>query len=254
MIALRRWVLSGLLAAAAQAPALATTPLYGVTNLGDFFPTGVNDSGWVSGYDGRAVLWRPALGLTDLGSFSTTTGATSSRANAINNAGQVAGYAYSTAETAFRAFVWQEGFGLVDLGDLPDGGRASRAEAINASGVAAGQGSGQFQNHPTYGYLSFGHAVRFDAPGSLVDLEAHADGTLISIVRGINDAGTAVGERQTADGWRAIHWAADGTPINLGALWGVQGAGDHSYARDVNNLGQVALQLPLADGGSIAAL
>ncbi|MBX3636529.1 MAG: hypothetical protein KF683_14250, partial [Rubrivivax sp.] len=193
MKSIRHWALCALVTAAAQAPALATTPQYGVTDLGDFYPTGVNDSGWVSGYDGRAVLWRPDLGLADLGSFGVPVGGVANRANAVNNAGQVAGFTWSVADNAYRGFVWTAGSGLVDLGDLPDGGRQSRAEAINASGVAAGQGSGQYRGHPTYGFLSFGHAVRFDAPGSLVDLEAHADGTLNSIARGINDGGVTVG-------------------------------------------------------------
>lgn len=254
MPTLRRWMLSGLLAAAAHSPSLAAAPAYGVTDLGNIYPTGVNDSAWVSGYDGRALLWRPGLGITDLGIFGAPpVGAVSNRANAINNAGQVAGFTWSTIESGYRAFLWQDGVGLTDLGDLPGGATASRAEAISSLGAAAGQAGGQFNNHPTYGYLTFGHAVRFAAVDVLTDLEAHPDGTLNSIARGMNDHGVVVGERSVSSGTRAIVWDDSGA-TDLGALWGVVPAGAQSFARDINNHGQVALQLPRAAGGSTAAL
>lgn len=257
MNALSRRVLPGLIAlaaAAAQGPALATTPLYGVTDLGNFFATGVNDSAWVTGYDGRALLWRPGVGITDLGVIGPPpTGGVSNRATAINNAGQVAGYTWSAHENAYRAFVWQAGVGFTDLGDLPRGSAYSRADAINSQGAAAGRASGQFSNHPIYGNQSFNHAVHFAAPDVLTDLEAHPDGTMSSIARGINDLGVVVGERDGSFGTRAIVWDAAGA-TDLGALWGVVAAGTQSYARDVNNHGQVALQLPLAAGGSTAAI
>lgn len=228
---------------------------YRVTDLGNFFPTGVNDSAWVSAYDGRALLWRPGIGVVDLGDFGGC-GACSNRANAINNAGQVAGFTWSAAETAYRAFRWQEGTGLLDLGDIEGGARASRAEALNAYGLAAGQATGQWNSHPVYGFLSFGHAARFDLPGPPLDLELHPDGTLLSIARGINDAGATAGERQTSDGWRAIVWDESASPLNLGALWGINGSGatTDSFARDINNLGQVALRLPLGGGAHTAAI
>lgn len=228
-------------------------PSYAVTDLGNFFATGVNDAGWVSGYDTRALLWRPGSGLTDLGAFGSCGGACTNRANAINNAGQVVGYAWSPALSATRAFVSASGGALVDLGDLPQGGNYARADAINALGVVAGQGSGQYVEHPTYGNQSFNHAVVFATAGDPVDLEAHAEGTQVNIARGINDLGVVVGDRQTSNGVRAIVWAADGTPLNLGALWGTSGA-TNSFARDVNNLGQVALQMPLGGGLSTAAI
>lgn len=254
MPTLRHWTLPALLAFAVQAPASAATPPYGVTDLGNFFATGVNDSGWVTGYDGRALLWRPGVGLTDLGVIGPPpTGGVSNRANAINNTGQVAGFTWSTQDNAYRAFRWQEGSGLTDLGDLPRGSAYSRAEAISSQGAAAGQAGGQFSNHPTYGNQSFNHAVHFAAADVLTDLEAHPDGTMSSIARGMNDAGVVAGERTGSFGTRAIVWDAGGA-TDLGALWGVVPAGAQSFARDVNNHGQVALQLPLAAGGSTAAI
>lgn len=253
--ALQALLLAGGVFTAAQA---TVAPAYQVTDLGsNIFPTGVNNSGWVSGYNGRAVLWRPGLGLLDLGSFGEPVGAISNRANAVNDAGQVVGFTWSVAAGAYRAFLWNESAGPVDLGDLPLGADASRAEAVNQSGQAAGQATGQFSGHPTYGNLSFGHAARFDAPGAVVDLEDNPDATLNSIAWGINDAGVTVGRRDTASGQRAMLWeAGSGAPLNLGLLWGVSGSGaaTNSVARDINNLGQVALQLPLAGGGFGAAV
>lgn len=254
MPTLRHWMLSGLLAAAAHGPSLAAAPAYGVTDLGNIYPTGVNDSAWVSGYDGRALLWRPGLGITDLGVFGTPpVGAVSNRANAINNAGQVVGFTWSTIESGYRAFLWQDGVGLTDLGDLPSGSTYSRAEAISSQGAAAGQAGGQFSNHPTYGNQSFNHAVHFAAADVLTDLEAHPEGTMNSIARGMNDVGGVVGVRDGSFGTRAIVWDGSGA-TDLGALWGVVPAGAQSFARDINNHGQVALQLPRAAGGSTAAL
>jgi probable HAF family extracellular repeat protein len=246
-------LLAGSLFTAAQA---SVAPAYQVTDLGSFFPTGVNNSGWVSGYNGRALLWRPGLGLLDLGSFGEPVGAVSNRANAVNDAGQVVGFTWSVADSAYRAFLWQDGAGLSDLGDLPGGGNTSRADAINEAGMAAGRGAGQFSSHPTYGNLSYNHATRFDAPGIVLHLENHAEATLNSIARGINNTGITVGERQTPSGWRAILWDEGGSPLDLGVLWAATGGGaaSDSFARDVNNLGQVALQLPLAGGGFGAAV
>jgi probable HAF family extracellular repeat protein len=244
-------LLAALLAAGA---ATAASPRYSVTDLGDFFATGVNDSGWVTGYSGRALLWRPGVGITDLGDFGPTTGSTANRANAINNAGQVVGYANSPSYAAYRAFLWEEGIGLTDLGDLPRGNNGSRADAINSMGAAAGRAGGQYTNHPTYGNQGFDHAVHFVAPNVLTDLEAHPEGTMRSNARGMNDHGVVVGEREGSFGTRAIVWSVAGGAIDLGALWGVGAPGRPSFAHDVNNQGQVALQLPLAAGGSIAAL
>ena len=249
-VLLRNLLLSGLAVIGTAQAAIA--PSYGVTDLGNFFATGVNDSGWVTGYDGSALLWQPGTGVTVL---ATTIGA-SPRANAINNLGEVAGYAWSASHSAYRAVLWQPGGGMIDLGDLPNGGNSSRAYAINHSGLVAGQASGQFNSHPGYGNQSFVHAASFTTSGGAQDLEPPADATLNSIARGINETGTIVGERQTADGWRAVVWGSDGATINLGAAWGTGGTGanSNSFAHDINNAGLVALQLPLGGGEFTAAV
>ncbi len=249
MTSLQRWSLAALLALAIPAWGERVSPSYAVTDLGTWFPTGVNDSGWITGYDGDALLWTPSGGLQVLASCAGC----SNRATAINNFGQITGFAYDASYFAYRAVVWQNGV-RVDLGDLPSGNSASRGDAINVHGEVAGQAGGQYSNHPQYGNQGFNHAVRFAGAGDPIDLEDHPSGTMVSLGRGINDAGAVVGQRATTAGWRAIYWSAGDDAIDLGALWGVGGQGTESFAWDINCSGQAALQLPLSQGQSIAAL
>ncbi len=236
-------LLTGLLAASGTAAAQIASA-YTVTDLGNFFATGVNDSSWVSGYDGRALVWRPGLGTHEI--------LGGGQANAINNAGEVAGFAWYPNFASFRPIRWSASGGVVDMGDLPGGGNYSRGYAINAQGWVAGQGSGQYFQHPNFGNQSFQHATLYRSPTDIVELEDLPGGTQNSNGRGINDAGSVVGEWNTSGGWRAVHWAPDGTALDLSTAWGV--AGGHAFASDINNHGQVALQLPLSGGGEIAAV
>lgn len=244
-------LLTSLLGAAGTATA-TIAPAYTLTDLGNFFATGVNDSSWVSGYDGRALVWQPGLGTQQiLGPLDCTAGCTT-RANAINNAGEVAGYVWYTNFGGYRAIRWSASGGVVDMGDLPGGNNASRGFAINAQGWVAGQANGQYSSHPNFGNQGFQHATLHRSPSDIVELQDLPPGTQNSNGRGINDAGAVVGERNTSTGWRAVYWAPDGTALDLAAEWG--GGGGQSFASDINNHGQVAMQLPLDTGGSTAAV
>ena len=119
------------------------------------------------------------------------------------------------ATTPARAAVQ---FTLTDLGTL--GGATSSGFALNASGQVAGSA-----------YLPGGvsHAFRWTS-GVMEDL-----GTLggnYSNAYGINDAGQVAGDSYLAGNvqFRAVLWAADGTPQNLGTL-GLNG----SSANAINN-------------------
>ena len=95
----------------------------------------------------RPVLWDSDRNIRDLGTFGGNTG----WATAVNNRGQVAGYATNTipenpdiasfmngflpAGQQVRAFLW-EGVSLRDLGTL--GGNDAAAQAINERGEVAG--------------------------------------------------------------------------------------------------------------------
>jgi probable HAF family extracellular repeat protein len=191
----------------------------------------VSDHGVVVGFSlgtdwtYRAFRWTAAAGMTGLAGLEEGP----SFAFAINEAGQIAGYA-GAAE--YRAFRYTEGAGPADLGTL--GGSVSLGYGINASGqvtgcswTAAGEthafvssGSEPMQDLGTLGgtqscgvaingtgvvagssYLAgdaFQHAVRF-APGTgPQDL-----GTLggpDSAATALNDAGVVVGWSTTAAG------------------------------------------------------
>ena len=248
---LQRISMLALLAVGIPAWAETVAPTYAVTDLGTIYPTGVNDSGWVSAYDGRALLWRPGVGITVLASCSGC----SNRATAINNFGEVTGYAYDAGRGSYRAVIWLGGVKF-DLGALPQaqGNLQSVGQGINDYGVVAGQSVGQFTNHPQYGNQGFNHAVRFGVSGDPVDLEDRPEGTMVSLGRGINDSGAIVGQRNTASGRRAMYWSAADDAIDLGALWGVTGPGLESFALDINCSAQVALELPLSPGQSTAAI
>ncbi len=191
------------------------------------FATGINDAGQVVGYSNwlggapnqfRAVLWNQGK-ITDLGTLPD--GLTSS-ASAVNDAGQIAGTAALPPDQgqAVHACLWQDGT-IIDLGTL--GGTNSRGYGINNAGQVVGEAD------VGVGYGS--HAFLWQ-DGSMTDL-----GTLegnYSYGTAINDAGQVIGN-SSSRGHEHGFLYSDGVLTDLGAL---DPAGD-SYARGLNNLGQV---------------
>lgn len=247
------------LAPTATGQGVATT--YSVTELGNFTPTGVNRSRWVTGYTSEGVLWRPGIGLTDR-TFCPGPGACSNRLTGINDFGWHSGWIWSG--NAYRAVRYEGVGGLADLpvfmGDIEGGGDYSRADAINNRGGIAGQGSGQYQSHPVYGNLSYNHAGRSYVPGGpMQDLGGSgAVGALFSIGYGNNDCNAVAGAANGPNGSTAAYWPAfsalpSGSFNDLGLAWGVQRSGAQSYAWDVNNRNQVALELPLVAANETTA-
>ena len=113
--------------------------------------------------------------VTDLGLLGTNT----SVATAINNAGQVSGYAQS-ATNAARAWRYTPGAGLTDLGSF--GGADNRALAINSAGQVAGYSTDAG---------GVAHGFKFSG-GSLLDLGGTGGGTNI-FPQAINTAGKISG-------------------------------------------------------------
>jgi len=122
---------------------VGVTPLanagYVFTDLGSWnwysFATGINNTGQVVGQDttGRAALWDGTT-TTDLGTLNL--GGTSSKALAINQAGQAVGYSVNASNTALHATLWNGSTAPIDIGILS--GNWSWATAINDNGQVAG--------------------------------------------------------------------------------------------------------------------
>ena len=180
----------------------------------------INDAGvsagWYETINARtAVSWSADNQLTRLG---TLLGFPSALANDINQAGTIVGFAFTNDFLASRAFIWKSETGMQALADL--GGNASLAQAINADGTAVGW---------SFDAGAVLHAVKWDASGSLTDLNPSG---AISEALDINDAGDVVGWVFPAGG-SASHahlWRHDGVEIDLGTLGG---AGSQAFG--VNN-------------------
>lgn len=233
-----------------------------LTDLGTLAPgwssaaTWINDTGQIVGLsenglidpligfpEFRAVLWRNG-GITDLG---TLEGGYESVANAVNNLGQVVGFATNTIPDPFsffpfpgatqaRAFLWQKG-AIQDLGTL--GGPDANAVSINERGQIAGQ---SYTNSTPNSVLDacggFGVNVPTEDPfiwknGEMTDL-----GTLggtCGFVTGQNDRGQVIGQSDLA-GDLAFHpFLWDGTALrDLGTL-----GGDTGLANWINDDGDI---------------
>jgi len=241
----------------------------GVSSL----PNGINASGMVTGFSAtgavdltfeefpwviHAVVWKEGQ-IIDLGTF----GGTSSYANAINDRGQVVGFALNGQPDAFitahsdfdvdcgtgdvssqmRAFVWETGRGLRDLGTL--GGPDSCAKAINERGQVAGHSFTSYTPNGSTGIPSFEPFIwsngRMTGLGSLGGTMGHASG--------INNRGEVAGTSNlTGDQTRHAFLWSHGVMVDLTP------ANDYSYPEGLNDKGEVAGAVYNADGTQFAFL
>lgn len=172
-------------------------------------------AGAFAGWNGVARGDSPAYQIYDLG----TLGGSASAANAINDAGQIAGDSFVVNNDAIHGFLYSGG----SMQDLDTLSGDSHAFGINSLGQAVGYSTTSTGND---------HAVLYN--GGVQDL-----GTLggpASHAYGINTIGTIVGDADLASGstHAFVRTAANGTLTDIGTL-----GGDFSSASAINELGHV---------------
>ena len=171
-----------------------------------------------------------------------TLGGLASTANAINNGGQVVGWA-NTSNGDQHAFLYSNGL-MQDLGTL--GGNSSIATGINNSGQVVGQAETGGIDNSNGRYIQ--HAFLY-SNGSLKDL-----GTLSGLdttATAINDKGQVVGWGDTGNGDDHAFLYSNGHMQDLGTLYSTPDP--FSYAQSINDNGQVVGYASGSDGGSHVA-
>jgi probable HAF family extracellular repeat protein len=177
----------------------------------------LNDHGAVVGQSARhAFLWRDGV-MTDLGGLGDE--GAESRANDINNRGQVVGLADVPDEDGLgHAFLWENGV-MTDLGTL--GGNVSVASRINDRGQVVGD-----SNLERNGLF---HAFLWEG-GVMTDLGTlHPDGT--SHAAAINENGQIAGSSRPG-GLGAFFW-------DQGVMTAIGSAEARATVDDLNDRGQV---------------
>ncbi len=196
-------------------------------SLDGFMGYSINDAGQLAGRDsstGRPALYSNGT-LTDI----TPAGGAYGWGNGINNLGQVVGL-WSPAG-AYQGFVYKPGSGSVDVGNLGAPGNDTVAGAINDAGQVVGLSNTLVGD--THAFLL--------QNGHMTDL-----GTLYgnnrSVATNISQNGLIVGNARVDFFHEHAFLYTGGEMMDLGVLNSSApelGAGDSSYALDVNNAGQV---------------
>jgi probable HAF family extracellular repeat protein len=181
----------------------------------------------------RAVVWKDRE-ILDLG----TMGGNESAAIALNNRGQVVGFALnttpdpfsmfdllifgSTAGTETRAFLWDETRGMQDLGTL--GGPDAQAAFINDRGQVAGFSYTNSTPNATTGIPTLDPFLWED--GKMVDLGSL--GGTVGSPSALNNRGQVVGQSNLAGDLLSHPFLSkNSAPIqDLGTLWGGLRHGD----------------------------
>lgn len=211
------------------APGQVNSIAYGINNPGTTVGVSYNVDQTV---DGFVTVWT-AGGVVNL---NRPGGYTAAGAVAINDVGEIVGFAKTPA--ANDGFYFSTATGYIPLTG-PAGTTALDARDINNAGTIVGE--------VTNGVAA--HAFRFNLALGYNDL--HPPGYLESHADGINNAGDITGWAVTAAGDRhAVTWNAGGVFADLGTLPG----GNTSEGHDINNFGAVVGQAEDAAGNEVGLL
>ncbi|MEA2735969.1 MAG: hypothetical protein QOE14_2420 [Humisphaera sp.] len=233
----------------------------GFHNAG-FGPYGVplNDNGVAIGVVDKFVggvhkgpagqRWDSGGSVTELATLgSDASGIIAAVPQAINLAGQIAGYSekyVGGVDKGNRAVRWDTSGAIVELGNLgldPGGETFSRSHAINLSGQIAGTASKYVG-----GVYSGTPAVRWSASGApleLGNLGVSLDGDMNNAATAINPSGVTSGyaEKYVSGeflGTRAVRWNASGAVLELGNLGTDPDEHTDSESVAINTAGQIA--------------
>lgn len=249
---------------------LYAAPAYEITNLGyQFFPSGINDEGWVAGGSSQAALFAGRL---------RTIKTAISTARAVNNNGEIVGSfslpdpnnSGTTTTHAFRHRDTVNGSIAEDLGSVANS-NYSEAHGVNSSGHVVGfarvqiPGSSVESEDRVFLYIdkmydlgTFGgvgaHAYDINDNSDIVGEYKFSNGTsrafiyskgvpdylpplkdINSVARAINNRNQIVGQYQHSNGETHAFLYNNATLIDLPPLPG----DTKSEALDINNLGQV---------------
>lgn len=174
---------------------------------------------------GHAFLWTPSSGMQDLGKLR---GFDSAYAFAINDSGQVVGYAYnhSVGGCPASAFLWTRSTGMRDLGHVP-GSSCGMAASINNSGQVTGTDMVPGQGD---------HAFLWTSSAGIQDLGVVFPGG-ITEAWAINDSGqiAGIGDTRNSTCGNLFLWTSSAGWQDLGTLSG----GNCSGANGINSSGEV---------------
>ena len=158
-----------------------------------------------------------------------------SEAYDINDSSQVVGVS-NISDNTYRAFLWEEGEGMLNLGTLP-GGDFSSAYGINNNGQVIGFATEAGNNE---------RAFLWEAGTGMQSLGV-LPGANASYASDINDSGVVVGNSGRYEG--AFLWDKDEGIQSLGTL-----GGTWSTAYGINNSGQVVGTSEKSNGPVVAYL
>jgi probable HAF family extracellular repeat protein len=186
---------------------------------------GINNANELTGqvYDNfilYAFLWQPATGTKSY--LPTLPGGTYTVGNAINNLTHITGTGNVT-DGNYEAFIWSADNGIQDIGSF-ESSNYTAGTAINDNDQIVGLNddfSGFYWSEGT----------------GMVALQSLNGGTVTNPAFGINQSGVIAGYSVRSDGSvHAVIWSDYASaPQDLGTLHG----GVNSYARGLNNKGQV---------------
>lgn len=184
----------------------------GLKDLGAGSAVDVNEAGHILGSDGSgAFLWKPGVGKVRIPHLSATEPYTVPEA--LSDDGHVVGVSLING-SYYRAFLWTEAGGLVDL-TLPLSAAASGAADVNSNGQVVGFRVVAGGSTRAFSWTAAGGVVTFPPGCYITDL---------------NEGGKVVGRNyQVGNQAHAFSWTQSGGIVDLGL-----GQPEH-----VNELGQI---------------